>query len=120
MSRANGIVYKDGCKIAYFEYDGTSDFCYNPLRSTLREVHDNWRKNYSSNSCECGATPMDVALYTDYGKGYHWPGKVCMTCMAIVEGQRTFEIDTIDGVPPIDAQYSVVDVPQIGGPSEEA
>lgn len=101
MSHANGRVYKDGVVVAHFEYDGTVDYCISVLCATHEEVWITWRKK-KPHVCTCGRPCSDVTLYTDYGDGSYWPGKVCFPCRAIVEGFKPiyFEPGCGDGEPP--------------------
>jgi hypothetical protein len=92
MSHATGQVIKDDAIIAYYEYNGTVDVAQPKLYLTKEEVSANWR-TYPDAECTCGKASEDVLLYTSYGAGYYWPGRVCMSCLAITDG-RTPDYDT--------------------------
>lgn len=86
MSHASGEVWsKDGKLLGYFEYDGTCDVVCTRIHLTAAGVREHWRGDNHRN-CTCGATGQSVVLYTDYGFGCYWPGRVCWACMAVVDG----------------------------------
>jgi hypothetical protein len=95
MSHASGMVkFKDNHKL-YFEYDGTTDYCINPLYKTEKEARDKWRtyKNYDK-KCICGKSE-EVLISTKYGSGNfeedEWKGKACRHCMVITDGFIGFQ-----------------------------
>jgi len=85
MSHANGQVIVGDSVVAYYEYNGTSDIALSCLYGTKEEVRENWRRGVH-NQCTCGQESTDCLLYTDYGRGFYWPAKVCLTCRAITHG----------------------------------
>lgn len=85
MSDAFGHVVKDGKIVAYFEYAGTADVVIPDLYDSYDELQAHWRKE-EWKKCNCGKEPEEVLLYSDYGGGFYWPGKVCLPCHAIVDG----------------------------------
>lgn len=86
MSHASGEIWStDGKLLAYFEYDGTADICCTRLHSTQEGVRLNWRKD-NKRECTCSAAGQSVTIYTDYGAGWYWSGKVCWHCMCITAG----------------------------------
>jgi hypothetical protein len=55
------------------------------IRSTREEVASHWRSGAWA-ECGCGRPAVDVVIYSDYGFGFHWPGKACFDCLAITDG----------------------------------
>jgi hypothetical protein len=104
MSHAYGEVIKDGKVLAFFEYDGTSDIAISCLHNTEAELQAQWRSGVW-NECTCGQPGSDVLLYTNYGRGCFWPGKVCLACRAITGGRDPYadNVETTNGHP-IDGQ----------------
>lgn len=87
MSHAYGYVLcKDGTKFHY-EYNGTSDVTIPMLRNSPEEVSKYWR-NGEWRYCSAPKEHQheDVQIYTSYGDGFHWPGKICRQCMCITDG----------------------------------
>jgi hypothetical protein len=95
-STEKGFFSKQRILLGWFEYNGTSDIACTRVYNTREEMLANWRGN-NSRSCFCKAVGQSVILYTDYGNGYHWPGRVCWNCMSIIDGMLA--IDTIEGHP---------------------
>ena len=98
MSNTLGKVYKDKVVVGYYEYYGTCDIVEPTIRKTAQEVYDLWRKP-EYRKCTCGKPSEDVILYSDYGDGFHWSGKACLTCLVVVEGINVYDIDTTEGEP---------------------
>ena len=84
MSHANGMVQFPDKTVMHFEYNGTSDVTVSVLWDTSEEVHAHWRGDLW-NECKCGRDEP-VTLFTDYGDGFHWPGRACRHCRAITAG----------------------------------
>jgi len=85
MSHALGEIYYDGQVVAYFDYDGTVDYANSRLFANESDVYANCRRD-TTRKCTCGTQPIDVILYSRYGRGFHWPGKACFGCGAITDG----------------------------------
>jgi hypothetical protein len=94
MSRATGEVYKAGHIIGYWLYDGTVDSAARPeIVSSVDEVWGQLYEMYKQQAFQpwprCAhdaSTHVDVLLYSDYGGGFHWPGKICEACRLITSG----------------------------------
>lgn len=99
MSNALGIVFdKDTLEIiAYYEYNGTSDICNSILRKTEKEVRVNWRKSGWLHCDDKEHKHKDVFIYSEYGGGFYWEGKICTRCRVITDGFDPHE--TRDGRP---------------------
>ncbi len=100
MSHAHGEVIKDGKIIGHYEYDGTADIVWTKIRATTAEVWAHWRTAANRAKCTCEKPePVKVILYSSYGNGFHWPGKICEICQVIVDGIGKYDIDSIPGHP---------------------
>jgi len=84
VSHAEGQIIKDDQIVAYYEYDGCSDFCFTKLYKSREELTANWRTNQFA-KCTCGKAEP-VLVYSSYGNGGWWAGKACLECMALTEG----------------------------------
>lgn len=129
MSHSHGEIWSPaGQRLGWFEYNGTSDVVCARVYKTSEEMQANWRgDNWRACQDEAGHQPrwQDVVLYTSYGGGFHWPGKVCWDCLAVVDGLMptgdfTGEPDTKDGHPFFDERLvldygRVVPCPHCGG-----
>ncbi len=93
MSHATGAVIVDNKGVAFFDYNGTSDVCVSNLVESIDDVHFRKMKWIY---CTCGDPSTDCFLYSSYGGGYYWPGKVCMKCKAITEGLQPYEVSCDD------------------------
>jgi hypothetical protein len=82
--------------LGFFEYNGTCDIVCTRVHPRVEGVEQNWRAD-NQRECSCGEESQPVILYTTYGDGYHWPGRVCWKCEAITSGIRDFE--RVDGHP---------------------
>ena len=92
MSHAYGMAkFEDGA-VLHFEYNGTNDVVCTALRRTPEEVQKHWRADNKA-LCVRAKSPEPVQLMSDYGKGFHWPGTACRTCMAVVDGIFPDEVD---------------------------
>lgn len=97
MSHSTGEIWSlDGQLLGHFEYNGTVDMCCTRVHLTKEAMLDCWRKD-NWRDCSCGAIGQTVLLYTTYGGGVNWEGKVCWNCMAIVGGVDSSE--SVDGHP---------------------
>jgi hypothetical protein len=86
VSHASGEVILNGKTVGHFEYNGTSDVVIPWIYDTKEEMLDNWRRPDPWPSCACKQPPTPVRLYTIYGDGFNWRGKVCLTCKVVVDG----------------------------------
>jgi hypothetical protein len=99
MSHAWGEVWsEDGKLYGFFEYDGTSDVVCTRIHLDRVGVEANWRKD-NWRKCTCGSLGQPVILYTSYGFGFYWPGRVCWGCLAVTEGITDDGLETHDGHP---------------------
>jgi len=91
VSHANGEIWSlDGNPLGYFEYDGTSDTVCTRVHLKVEDVRRNWRAD-NWRDCECGALGQTVVLYSDYGCGFYWQGRVCWRCLAVTDGIYDFD-----------------------------
>ena len=94
MSHANGEVIKDDKVIGYFEYNGTVDIARPAFWDTYEEMLSYWKVQESWRNCSCIVPKVvNALLYTDYGKGFHWPAKVCLKCKTIIDNLSPFETE---------------------------
>jgi hypothetical protein len=97
MSHSMGEVWSADSKLlGYFEYNGTCDVARTRVYQTPDDVSANWRGD-NDRKCVCGGSGQPVLLYTTYGGGFCWDGRVCWNCMAITNGIYDFE--SSDGRP---------------------
>ncbi len=93
MSHAMGEVWSlEGKLLGHFEYNGTCDVACTRVHLSAEGVSANWRGD-NQRGCACGGSGQTVLLYTTYGGGYYWDGRVCWNCMAITDGIYDFEIN---------------------------
>jgi hypothetical protein len=85
-----------GSLLGYFEYNGTCDVVCTRVHLKAEDVRANWRMD-NDRKCVCAGSGQDVLLYTTYGGGFYWDGRVCWNCMAITDGIYDFELN--DGRP---------------------
>ncbi len=98
MSHSLSEVWTDdGLLVGYFEYNGTVDVCCTRVQRAPEGVSAHWRSEGNSSACSCAGSGQPVVLYTTYGGGFYWSGRVCWNCMAITEG--IIAEDTCDGRP---------------------
>ena len=88
MSHATGEVLSlTRERLGWFEYNGTCDVCCARVYKNEEDLHENWR---ADNRRECVEpqrhTQEEVILFSHYGGGFYWLGKVCFSCMAITDG----------------------------------
>jgi hypothetical protein len=76
--------------LGYFEYNGTVDIACSRIYNTEAELELHWSGD-NVRTCNCGATGQSVVLYSHYGFGFWWPGRVCWHCMAITRGTQPSE-----------------------------
>ena len=102
MSHSDGKIVCAGKVIGYFEYNGTCDVAISAIWDTYDEMHEHWRSGVWNN-CTCHEQPTEVLIWTSYGAGFYWPGKVCLPCRAITDGQMPFDesIKITDGEAPV-------------------
>jgi hypothetical protein len=97
MSHSEGQIWsRDGKFIGFFEYNGTVDVVCGRVYRTSEEMDENWRQD-NHRRCKCGAEGAPAVLYTNYGNGFYWDGRVCLECMAVADGLMPEE--TTDGHP---------------------
>jgi len=93
VGRASGCVLDANREVlAHFVYDGTSDTVFDG--SLHQDIEQAW-KVYAATRyapmfryCECKTPPQPATLQSHYGGGFEWPGTVCLSCMAIVDGRN--------------------------------
>jgi hypothetical protein len=129
MSHSHGEIWSpEGQRLGWFEYNGNCDVVCTRVYKPEEDMYMHWRKdNLRQCQDEAGhqARWQDVVLYTSYGWGFHWPGKVCWDCQAVVDGimptgDFTGESITRDGHPFFDASMladygKILPCPACGG-----
>lgn len=91
MSHSFGFVVFPRGELRWYEFDGTSDYVIPKLYRTGKEVEDNWR-SWATADCKCAGSER-VLLYSDYGGGFFWFGRACLSCMAVTDGRSPFDDD---------------------------
>lgn len=93
MSHSFGFVVFPRGELRWYEFDGTSDFVIPKLYRTGKEVEDNWR-SWATADCKCHGSER-VLLYSDYGGGFFWFGRACLSCMAVTAGHAPLDEDDL-------------------------
>ena len=82
MSDALVEVWVNGVVVAYGRYQGSADLAHPGLAPSI-----DWE---AIGSCfewkPCEHDGVEALIYSDYGGGFHWPGRVCLECWRINEG----------------------------------
>ena len=79
--------------IGWYEYNGTVDVACTAIFETSDELSAAWRSERADRECCKDAAQhveMPVILWSDYGYGFAWPSRTCVTCGVIV-GHRSEE-----------------------------
>lgn len=92
MSNSPGEVWHREKLVGHYKYNGSSDVACTRIFKTFDELWENWGSlKVSDAQCTCGQPPQDVILYSDYGGGFHWPGKACLKCETIIGPRMPYE-----------------------------
>lgn len=92
MSHANAtFVFADRPSL-FGEYDGTSDVMLPLMFDTRDQAADHWR-NQEWKDCACGRESVNCIAHTDYGLGFWWHAKACLTCGVFIGPKMPFDDD---------------------------
>lgn len=82
-------------KMAWFIYNGTSDFAYPRLFNDYGEFYKiAWENGKGYNTfpkCSCDEEDEAIEIYESYGSGMLWKGRACRKCMLITKNLEPSE-----------------------------
>lgn len=95
MSHSSGEIFDVRCghRVAWFEYNGTSDIAISCIHEDYESIESDWRK-HEWLECKCGKPPLLVILLAHYGSGLAWPSSICLECHAIVGDREPYSDDS--------------------------
>lgn len=106
MSHAWGSVFSvpDIEIIGWYEYNGTSDIACTAIFGAYDDLDAAWRSEHIHRDCRedvAQHVEVPVILWSDYGWGFGWPSRACVTC-GVILGHRSEESaeDAGESAPP--------------------